>query len=800
MKKGSFFPFAARLAILVTGVISPGFLFAEDGTILLRPPHPRARLGLERLKSLSLEPIATRWSPFTGRVQSLEGLYPLAPSRPARLGGADDLAGRVLRFLAGEPDLFGWSPGTELRLLSSAQELGTTHLRFQAFIQGIRVAGSEAAVHLQAPPPGEPAIRLVTCRLHPELEIDQDGRPGGRWTPRLSAREAIAVAEAALGPSAAFRQPASAHLEILPLPAPARLIYAVRLHASRPHGAWEARVDAHLGAVVSRTDLLRYAPAPRNGTGRVFIVSPVVALQSHTLSDLDDNAAAIPEEAYTQVALPDLDGEGGLTGPYVTTAPTPGAVRRVRLDFSFKRDHDGFEEVMAYYHIDAAQRFIQSLGFSNASNQQIPVYANSEPPGVPYTDSQAYYQPDENNPGTGLIAFGSGGVDTAEDPEIIVHEYGHAIQDNQVPGFGNPFESMQSAAIGEGWADWIAAVYLSAFSRGYGDACLGEWGQVDAPLQPGEEPKECIRRLDSTKHFPEAMVGEPHDDGEMWSASLWRIFERLGRESSLRLVLKSNFYLSAAATFEEAAGAVLRADRELNGGANQDFLRQVFLDRGFFSPPLNLNWFYLKGHSPPLALPEFGETVSSKARIARAGAISGQPEHKILVYVNLSHPFPGILTLSLRSPSGTTVLLNDGGGRIFAGGPLIFGRGLEPAEPLEKLAGEPVAGVWSLEIGGSFLGEGSLSEWGLRFQGFMRGDANQDGQLSVEDALAMLYYLFASGPLACAKAGDFNDNGLVNVTDAVGLLLHQFGMGPPPPEPYPEAGEDLTPDALDCEG
>ena len=35
-----------------------------------------------------------------------------------------------------------------------------------------------------------------------------------------------------------------------------------------------------------------------------------------------------------------------------------------------------------------------------------------------------------------MISTGTGGVDDAEDPEVIWHEYGHAIQDDQVPGCG----------------------------------------------------------------------------------------------------------------------------------------------------------------------------------------------------------------------------------------------------------------------------------------------------------------------------------------------------------------------------
>ena len=37
------------------------------------------------------------------------------------------------------------------------------------------------------------------------------------------------------------------------------------------------------------------------------------------------------------------------------------------------------------------------------------------------------------SPATRKIKYGSGGVDDAEDADVILHEYGHAIQDDQVP-------------------------------------------------------------------------------------------------------------------------------------------------------------------------------------------------------------------------------------------------------------------------------------------------------------------------------------------------------------------------------
>jgi Zn-dependent metalloprotease len=44
-------------------------------------------------------------------------------------------------------------------------------------------------------------------------------------------------------------------------------------------------------------------------------------------------------------------------------------------------------------------------------------------------------------------------VDDAEDADVIVHEYGHAIQADQVPGFG---AGGDAGGMGEGFGDYLA--------------------------------------------------------------------------------------------------------------------------------------------------------------------------------------------------------------------------------------------------------------------------------------------------------------------------------------------------------
>ena len=767
-----------------------GGLRAEGESVLFRPPDRAALEALDLARDGSLEPIGASWSPATGRVHDLVGRFPLGAE------DAGDLPAACLRFLSTLAPLFGWETGVDLRVLSVRQGLGTAHVRLGAFLDDLPIAGAEVVLHVSVRGPGgSPSIEAVTSSLVPGLALSRDPTAGWLLPSMVSSAEALAIAERVVAPRE-LRSPTRARLEVLARPPPGRLVHAVWVDSIAPRGFHLVRVDATTGEVLSMGDLIRRGPPERHeGSGRVFILNPIVALRDPALADGDDAADAVPSSAYSTVRLLDLDGSGGLTGPHVTTAPTPRAVRRVRLEFSFLRDHDGFEEVMAYYHIDSLQRFIQSLGFDDVNNRQVQVYANSEPPGVPYTDTQAYFLPDFEAPGTGIIAFGSGGADSAEDPEVIAHEYGHAIHENQVPGFGASFENLETFAIGEGWSDFLSGAYYSAMSGGHGDLCLGEWFAVGLEEVTGKH-MECTRRLDSTKHYPEAMVGEPHDDGEMWSASLWRIFEALGRESALRLILQSNFYLPVSATFDDAAQAVLRADRELHGSSNVDIITRIFIDRGFLRPPIDLTWFHVRKLNPSIRLA--GGTVTSKLLISRPASIPRVGP--LLVYVRLVHPFPTAVSMSLRSPSGTAVVLHTAGSRILPPREIVFGRDIDPEESFERLGGEHVSGVWTLTLENTGFDEGALVEWGLRFALFLRGDSDGDGILTVGDALACLQHLFRGGELPCAKAADFDDDGYLAVSDAIALLRFITGLGSPPPGPYPEPGEDLTDDRIPCGG
>ena len=100
--------------------------------------------------------------------------------------------------------------------------------------------------------------------------------------------------------------------------------------------------------------------------------------------------------------------------------------------YRFGRANGMFEQVSAYYALDTLQAYIQNLGFTDVNAEAQKIHTNDIP------DDNSFYDPSSD-----LIVTGTGGVDDAEDLEVVWHEYGHAVQDDQVPNFGTTHQVSQ---------------------------------------------------------------------------------------------------------------------------------------------------------------------------------------------------------------------------------------------------------------------------------------------------------------------------------------------------------------------
>lgn len=465
-------------------------------------------------------------------------------------GGNNDVTAMAGAFLNDYGAQLGLVDGAAgLRLISTRHGLASSHLIFQQHLGDYPVYGAYLSFHFD----GTGYIQVVHNRTQPGLLL-QNG------TPALSAVDAVRLAREAIRFAAPRASSPAPELVVLPVTGdPGRLVWRVMVAAAQPQGDWEVLVDAASGAVIKRYNRLVLA------RGQVFGAA----------GDDQNSPPAGDLPPLRTLTLQGLDESGWLRGEYVdVTQPDgyrPATAFSASANFVYQPDDPRFKEVMVYYHIDAAQRYIQSLGYSDR---------NSPPNGIRervtfasphwFAQDQSFYSVSDD-----ALHFGDGGWPDALDPDIIVHEYGHALLHDLAPHWGGG----EMEAIGEGFGDYLAA---SRFAESSPDpACIGE---LDSRGYAGGAA-QCLRRVDRDRQYPVDVSGDPHADGEIWSRVLWDVRAAAGREAADVLALESNFYLPPTATLVEAGQALLDADASVYDGRYRQVIEQALRARGLAPLP-----------------------------------------------------------------------------------------------------------------------------------------------------------------------------------------------------------------------
>jgi hypothetical protein len=317
------------------------------------------------------------------------------------------------------------------------------------------------------------------------------------------------------------------------------------------------------------------APASaRTAPGQVFAPNPVADLGIQTLTDQKDadyfSADPTLRRAYHRVTLTNLDSSGALTGDYAKVLSETGKpARDTGSGYIFTRDQDQFEQTMGYFWVTQAQKYIQSLGFGStlpAVNKRQQLLRMNQ-----FGGDNSFYRE-----GTGklTITLGKGGVDDAEDAEVIVHEYGHSVQDNQVSGFGS---TPDAGAIGEAFGDYLAVTVSAANAPTADEACVADWDSVSYTI----DVPHCLRRVDGNKHYPEDLrqPREVHADGEIWSRALWDMRNALGAKLADTIIIRAQFGFTADISMPAAAAQTIKTAR-LYGANAESAARAAFAARG----------------------------------------------------------------------------------------------------------------------------------------------------------------------------------------------------------------------------
>ncbi len=528
--------------------------------------------------------------------------------------------------------------GVDLEITSVLRTPGGSRVRFRQVIGGLPVFGSDVVISLAQ----DGRVVFVVNNARPGLSIPAAGKAGG-----MAASQASALARDYLGVRGVPRTQA---VETGIFPLGGRGVVAHRVDVVAPGelaGDWRVVVDASDGEILSainrapghreiRTGGGASAPAARsparrggfangrsapaafavpggsgvgpgrqasttrrtNASGWVFDPDPLSragAAYGGDFADGDDANTQALTDQLVEVTLRDVSFDGTtylLEGPYARIVdaeePSDGVFSQETPDFHFTRADSSFEAVNVYHHLDQSLRYInETLGFT-LMPYQFSGGVLFDPHGWGGDDQSSY------SPSEGLLSFGEGGVDDGEDVDVILHELAHGLHD-WLTGGG----LSQVDGLSEGSGDYWANSYHRSLN--FWDSSRGERAWVFH--WDGHNEFFSGRTTDYGAHYPDGLIDQIHTDGQMWASALMEIWEQLGRETTDRLFLEALSMTGSTSSQSDAAFAFMSADSLLNGAANAEVIRDVFLRRGYLLranfvatkragvPPVNVSFF-----------------------------------------------------------------------------------------------------------------------------------------------------------------------------------------------------------------
>ncbi len=428
-------------------------------------------------------------------------------------------------FLLENREIFGIKKNLEdIEITEIKRSPAAHHIGFLQKYRGIPVFRSDIVVSIN----NENQVSMVVSGYMPGINIP-------RTRPTILASSAVNSVRNALraNESTLITQPSSELYVYKDSLDVYHLAWKINFVAQDPIGDWQAFVDALTGEILSLDDIsFRYV----NGTGKVFDPDPVSALSNASLTDMNNTDYAALAGAYDVVTLYDLnDAVGGVykvQGRYarsedIEVPNTAIVTSTTEHGFQFNRSQPGFEEVNVYYHIDKHRRYIGGLGFSPQwfSSDAIRFDAH----GLNGADNSHYV------PSSKYLAYGDGCVDDAEDQDVVLHEYGHALHDVLLGGSGGlgaapPLGDQRK--ISEGSGDYLAVSYRRTVSS-FQPNKVFPWDGI-----PSCWP---ARFLNSTYVYPTNWSGLHTPAGILWASTMMDVESQagIGRAVSTTLLLSA---------------------------------------------------------------------------------------------------------------------------------------------------------------------------------------------------------------------------------------------------------------------
>jgi hypothetical protein len=543
---------------------------AIQGTQAQLPANPIALRALDVLRNESKGQINVVWG-TRGFPTALHG----------ELKKVSNTSEEALNFITEHQGLLSLQRARDLSLASTTKTPGGTQYRFGQNFNGVPVTNTEVVVNIN--PNG---VLDVLSGQYFDISL-------GTISPRLTSDDSLQYLSTYLPLQSQQVQLNELCIVVDDNPREqgselASLAYRIIVtggNDSQSPGEWELYIDATDGRLIRGPLFL----AEEYSEGYIYKnTSPMVYLND---PDFDHYASIVPISAYKSVELKDLYNDANLSGPYVDAyhlvSPEYSANPNDAGNYHFTHTNDPYDgaqrakfgAVQAYYYIDFAQRYIRNvLGFNTIANYSIPV--SFEWPKEDWEVGNAFFVPTikkNQNTGFGKLWFSTNSV-LAEDAEVILHEYSHALRYSQIPnaftasageydrvsagtqgGGGKGIEYPEAGALSEGFADYLSTSLTSQFFGEAGTSFEDTQGEWAASAPDPEVP----RSVKSSGSFPGGFVGLKHLDAPFWSSKLWHMRDAIGATQADRAVLQSHWYLGPYPTFLEASFAVISAAKNL---------------------------------------------------------------------------------------------------------------------------------------------------------------------------------------------------------------------------------------------
>ncbi|MCB0510221.1 MAG: M36 family metallopeptidase, partial [Bacteroidetes bacterium] len=271
------------------------------------------------------------------------------------------------------------------------------------------------------------------------------------------------------------------------------------------------------------------------------------------------------EQSWQSMDLSYESGEFLLQSPYFILSefspPFTNQTSSLNDSLGFNRSQVEFEDVNAFFHLDNFRKYWQSLGFTQLDDEVILVDAH----GNSGADN-SFFTPTSPP----RLVFGQGGVDDAEDADVVVHEYGHALSNFASPGTNSGDERR---AIDEGFGDYLASSYSAKYSS-YFPENVFSWD--------GHNEFWSGRTSNSTKTKEDINLNENiYYNGEIWSSTLMDLHALIGAEACDKLAIEVMYYNMPNQSIAEIANNLFLADSVLFNGDNYCDIFNVLSNRKF---------------------------------------------------------------------------------------------------------------------------------------------------------------------------------------------------------------------------